>query len=133
MGCLWPIIIIPAALVICLIIWISANGIDLISLTIAAVAIALLMAFVISMFIKFTKSSDEEDDIWIPSSDSSYLCTNSDCGYELFEDEEFCSYCGTPKTRPIAPNQVLICGWCHRELDDETKFCPQCGSEVFKQ
>lgn len=74
-----------------------------------------------------------EDETVVKGRDAPYLCQNDDCGYELFEDEEFCSHCGTPKSRPIVPDQVLICGQCNRQLHDEAKFCPGCGSQVFQR
>ena len=31
------------------------------------------------------------------------------------------------------PDQVSICSRCQTELDNETRFCPECGTQVSQQ
>ena len=36
-------------------------------------------------------------------------------------------------TRSLVPDQILACGKCQSELDNNAKFCSQCGTQTFLQ
>ena len=36
-------------------------------------------------------------------------------------------------TRLLVPDQVSVCRQCQTELAHETKFCPECGTQVFQR
>jgi predicted RNA-binding Zn-ribbon protein involved in translation (DUF1610 family) len=66
-----------------------------------------------------------------PRFTEAYYCTNPNCEQELSDGEQFCSRCGTPRVRPLAETQYLVCGSCERELEPATQFCPGCGTQVI--
>ena len=55
----------------------------------------------------------------------------SKCG-EKFESGNFCKYCGGTLVDEVCENQKQICSECGAELSEGTKFCPECGINVFK-
>ena len=36
-------------------------------------------------------------------------------------------------TRSLVPDQIFACGKCQSELDNNAKFCSQCGTQTFLQ
>ena len=50
-------------------------------------------------------------------------------------DNEPNKYGANPQkdTRHLVPDQILACEKCQSEVDNHSKFCPQCGTQIFQK
>lgn len=57
-----------------------------------------------------------------------WICPS--CGKNNKSDGIFCSYCGEKKLQNASAGQCVKCGWMPKEMDEQLRFCPQCGSPL---